>query len=195
MKPAPAFWLAVCAGLAVAVAYQLSSSFPLARTVTAAPPGAAILGLAERPALPRPPDDEAQGLIAARPLFSESRRPHAPSPVPAAEAAREPSQPSLPRELAGTFLTATDQAALLLVAGESPAWLRKGQLIGGWRIEAIEQDRVQLSKGDQQQVLQLREDIAVLKTTRPAAGRQPARDDATPREPAREPADQDEAEE
>jgi hypothetical protein len=157
------------------------------------PPGAPLLDLAERPALPRPPASDAQGLIAARPLFSEGRRPYVPPPVPVEEVAPAPIQPSLPLELAGTFLTETDRAALLLVSGESPTWLRKGQLIDGWRIEAIEQDRVQLSKGDQQQVLQLRDDIAVLKTTRPVAGRQPARDDATPRGFAAEPADEDEA--
>jgi hypothetical protein len=32
------FWLTVCAVLAVTVAYQLSTSFPLVPTVTAVPP-------------------------------------------------------------------------------------------------------------------------------------------------------------
>jgi hypothetical protein len=184
------FWLTVCVGLAAVVAYQLSNSFPLAPTVTAAPPSAPPLELAERPALPRPPASDAQGLIAARPLFSEGRRPYVPPRVPVEEVAPAPSQPSLPLELAGTFLTDTDQAALLLVSGESPAWLRKGQLIGGWRIEAIEQDRVQLSKGGQQQVLQLRDDIAVSETTRPV-GREVGRDNRL-REVAAEPTYEDE---
>jgi hypothetical protein len=178
------FWLTVCVGLAAVVAYQLSNSFPLAPTVTAAPPSAP-LELAERPTLPRPPADDAQGLIAARPLFSEGRRPYVPPPVPIEEVAPAPSQPSLPLELAGTFLTDTDQAALLLVSGESPAWLRKGEQIEGWQIEVIAKDRVQLSKGGQEQVLQLRDDIAVSETT-PPVGREVGRDNRL-REVAAEP--------
>ena len=157
------------------MAYQLSSSFPLAPTVTAAPPGAPALDLAERPALPRSPAGDAVEQIAARPLFSESRRPYAAAACTGRGAAPEPTQPALPLELAGTFLTGTDQAALLLVRAERPTWLRKGQLIEGWQIEAIEQDRVQLRKDERHQVLQLRDDIAVSKTARPAAGRQASR--------------------
>jgi hypothetical protein len=51
----------------------------------------------------------------------------------------------------------------------------------GWRIEAIEQDRVQLRKDRQQQVLQLRADIPVSKTTRLIVWAQAAGDDATAR--------------
>jgi hypothetical protein len=58
------------------------------------------------------------------------------------------------------------------------------------RIEAIEHDRVQLRKGQRQRVLRLRDDIAVLKTARPA-GRQARRDDATSREPGGPPADEE----
>jgi type II secretory pathway component PulC len=95
-------------------------------------------------------------------------------------------------ELAGIFLTDADQAALLLVAGGSPEWLRRGQLIEGWRIEAIEQDRVQLSKGGRQQVLQLRADIAA-PSTPPPARQPPGDDDATAAAEPAESADQDEA--
>jgi hypothetical protein len=50
-------------------------------------------------------------------------------------------------ELAGTYLTGTDQAALLLVSGGTPAWLWPGELIDGWRIEATEEEQVRLRKG------------------------------------------------
>jgi hypothetical protein len=165
------FWLTLCAGLAAAVAYQLVHSFPLAPTVTAAPPTAAPLELAERPPLPRTPGDDAIADIAARPLFSESRRPYAPPPEQVEEVIPEPPKPSVPLELAGTFLTSTDQAALLQVSGGTPEWLRQGQLIEGWRIERIEQHQVSLRKADQEQVLRLREDIAVLKSAAPAPAR------------------------
>jgi hypothetical protein len=187
------FWLAVCAGLAGVVAYQLSSSLPLAPAVTAAPPGAPVLDLAERPAPPRAPDAGAVELIAARPLFSAGRRPYVAPPAPVAEVAPEPARPALSLELAGTFLTDTDQAALLLVAGGSPAWLRPGQLIEGWRIEAIKQDRVALSKDGLQQVLELRADIAVPTTTPPPVRDQADGEDATVDADSDEPADQNEA--
>jgi hypothetical protein len=183
------FWLTVCAGLATVVAYQVSSSYPLAPTVTAAPPGTAALDLAERPAPPRLPADDAVDLITARPLFSESRRPYEPPPAPVEEVMPETSSPGLPLELAGTYLTGTDQAALLMVAGGAPTWLRKGEQIEGWQIEAIAQDRVELRREGRHQVLQLRDDIAVSTTTR---GRQAAGDDATRRPLAGAPVDEDE---
>lgn len=167
-------WLTVCAGLAAVVAYQLSSSFPLAPTVTAAPPGAPALDLAARPAPPRAPAEASLDLIAARPLFSEDRRPYVPPPEPVEAAPSLPSERALPLELAGTYLTGTDQAALLLVAGEAPTWLRKGDRIEGWQVETIAQDRVELRKDDRQQVLLLRNDRSA-----PAARR-------TPRQAARE---------
>jgi hypothetical protein len=183
------FWLTVCASLAVVVGYQLSKSFPLAPTVTAAPPGAPLLDPAERPAPPRSPASDAVRQIAARPLFSESRRAYVPPSMPVEEAATGLIRPASALELAGTFLTETDQAALLLMSGGTPAWLRKGQLIDGWEIETIEQDRVQLRKGEQRQVLHLREDLAVPQTTRPP--RQTRRDDPSSGEPDGEPADVD----
>jgi hypothetical protein len=174
------FWLTVSAGLAVVVAYQLSHGFPPAPTVIAAPSGAPPLDPAKRPTTPpRLPAADAVEQITARPLFSERRRPFVPVAAPAEETA-ELTQSSVPLELAGTFLTDTDRAALLLVAGGPPAWLRRGQLIEGWRIEAIEQDRVQLSKDKQQQILPLRADIAVPRTARASIGEQV--DDATSRE-------------
>lgn len=194
MRAAPALWLTVCAGLAAVVAYQLSSSFPLAPMVTAAPPGAPSLHLPERPVLPRPPDEHALDLIAARPLFTEGRRPYVPPPEPVAASAPEPSPRALPLELAGTYLTGTDQAALLLVAGGTPAWLRKGQQIEGWQVEAIAQDRVELRKDGRHQVLQLRDDIAVAKTT-PPPGRETRRNRESFREAAGEPPYEDEDEE
>ncbi len=187
------FWLTVCAGLAVVVTYQLATSFPSAPTVTAAPPGAPLLDPVERPAPPRSPAADAVEQITARPLFSERRRPYVPLSALAEEKTAELTQPSLPLELAGTFLTDTDQAALLLVAGGSPAWLRRGQMIAGWRIEAIEQDRVELRKDGQQQVLQLRADIPGSKTTRLTIWGQAAGDDATSRGLDSESVDEDAA--
>jgi hypothetical protein len=181
-------WLTICAALAAVVAYQLVNSFPLAPTVTAAPPSAPLVELAERPAPPRSPGDDAVEAIAARPLFSADRRPYVPPPTPVEPTVVEVEK-SLPLELAGTFLTATDQAALILVAGKPSEWLRSGQSIEGWKIGTIEEDRVQLLKGEQERELRLRDDTAGPERRSPAAlTRQPQRESRIrgPRESQRE---------
>jgi hypothetical protein len=179
------FWLMICAGLAAIVAWQLFYSFPLAPTVTAAPPAAPMLEPAAGPAEPRLPGDDAVDQIAARPLFSAGRQPYvAPSPI--AEEAPAPALPTLPLELAGTFLSGADRAALVQVSGQAPEWLRPGDLIDGWRIDEIKQDQVQLIKDGQEQVLLLRADLAVEPRRRPAPARpgqqatDPAAADAIP---------------
>jgi hypothetical protein len=178
------------------VAYQLTNSFPLAPTVTAAPPNAALLELAERPEAPRAPGEDAVETIAARPLFSADRRPYEPPPAPVEEVVAA-VKPSLPMELAGTFLTATDQAALILVAGKSPEWLRTGQSIEGWKIGTIKEDRVLLLKGETERELQLRDDIASARgpraptqQIRQESGAARDRDGASLRDRARDPGDQ-----
>ena len=159
------FWLTVCAGLAMVVTYQLATGFPSAPTVTAAPPGAPLLDPVERPAPPRPPAADAVEQITARRLFPERQRPYAPLSTPA------------------------DETAELAHAGPRCSWLPADHrhscagegLMEGLGIEAIEQDRVQLRKDRQQQVLQLRADIPVSKTTRLIVWAQAAGDDATSR--------------
>jgi hypothetical protein len=164
------FWFVVCVGLAAIVVYQLFHSFPLAPTVTAAPPAAPILERVATPPEPRIPHGDAVDRIAARPLFSAERRPYVAPPPPRARQAA-PNQPALPLELAGTYLSGATSAALLQVSGRAPEWLRPGDLIEGWRIDEIKQDQVQLRKGDQKQVLLLRADLAVEPRRRPVSAR------------------------
>jgi hypothetical protein len=139
----------------------------LAPTVTAAPPAAPMLEPAVGPAEPRLPGDDAVDEIAARPLFSKGRQP-SPSLEGAASAS---AQRPLPLELAGTYLSGSERAALFQVSGLAPKWLRPGDLIEGWRIEEIKQDQVQLIKGNQEQVLLLRADLAVEPRRRPVPAR------------------------
>ena len=177
------------------MAYQLFYSFPLAPTVTAAPPPPRRCWSPSRGrAEPRLPGDDAVDEIAARPLFSAGRRPYvAPLRRRAREPAAAPDQPALPLELAGTYLSGADRAALVQVSGRAPEWLRPGELIDGWRIEEIKQDQVQLRKGEQEQVLLLRADLAVEPRRRPVPARPGQRASDEPDEPPmRRPADEDE---
>jgi hypothetical protein len=185
------FWLMICAGLAAIVAYQLFYSFPLAPTVTAAPPATPMLEPAAAPAEPRLPGDDAVDEIAARPLFSAGRQPYvAPSPS-VEEVAPAPVQPALPLELAGTYLSGADRAALVQVSGRAPEWLRPGDLIDGWRIDEIRQDQVQLTKDGQEQVLLLRADVAVEPPRRPLPARPGQRASDEPASADEAPADED----
>lgn len=186
------FWLMICAGLAAVVAYQLFYSFPLAPTVTAAPPAAPMLEPAVRPAEPRLPAEDAVEEIAARPLFSADRQPYVP-PAPSAQEAPAPDRRALPLELAGIFLSGADRAALVQASGQPPEWLRPGDLIDGWRIEEIKQDQVQLIKGNQEKVLLLRADLEVEPRRRPAPAR-PGQQSDDPDTADGVPVDEDETE-
>jgi hypothetical protein len=187
------FWFVVCVGLAAIVVYQLFHSFPLAPTVTAAPPAAPILERVATPPEPRIPRDDAVDNIAARPLFSAERRPYvAPPPPRARQAAPAPDQAALPFELAGTYLSGADSAALVQASGRAPEWLRPGDLIEGWRIDQIKQDQVQLRKGDQEQVLLLRADLAVEPRRRPVPARPAQQADDEPESADETPGDKDE---
>jgi Type II secretion system protein C len=188
------FWGMTCAGLAAVVAYQLFYSFPLAPTVTAAPPAAPMVEPAAGPAEPRLPGDDAVDEIAARPLFSEGRQPYVAPAASAEEPTSAPARPALPLELAGTYLSGADRAALVQVAGRAPEWLRLGELIDGWRIEVIQQDQVRLRKGDQEQILLLRADLAVEPQRRPVPPRPERQASDEPATADEAPADEDETE-
>ena len=153
------FWLLICAGLAGVVVLELSSSLPLAPEVTAAAP-AALPAAAPAPPRFEPPAPDAFDDIALRPLFFESRRPFVPAAV-AVEGAEAPAaEEALAVELVGTLVTDQDRAALLEPAGQDASWRREGDKIAGWRIGAIERDRITLRRGEETETLELRPDLA-----------------------------------
>lgn len=196
---ATGIWLLLCAGLGGIVALQLSSSLPLAPQVTAALPGAPLPEPAAEPAAFEPPPRSAFDEIAERPLFAESRRPYVPDRPPAAAPVEEREEVVL--ELVGTLLTGQNRAALVKPEGQSARWLRSGQAIGGWQVEAIERDRITLRLDDEARTLQLRADLMPpaqpaqpverrrnLRPERPGERDQEAQDEASADEPA-DPAD------
>jgi len=187
------FWLMTCAGLAAIVAWQLFYSFPLTPPVTAAPPAALLLEPAAGPVELRLPGDDAIDEIAARPVFSADRLPYV-APAPSVEVGPAPNQPALPLELAGIYLSGAGRAALMQVSGETPEWLRPGDLIDGWRIAEIKQDQVQLTKGDEERVLLLRADLGVEPPRRPVPTRLGRGASNEPSSADEAPADADETE-
>jgi hypothetical protein len=63
-------------------------------------------------------------------------------------------------ELVGTLVTDQNRAALLEPAGQDASWRREGDKVAGWRIGAIEPDRITLRRGEEIETLELRPDLA-----------------------------------
>lgn len=157
---ATGFLLLACAGLGGIVALETIEGLPLAPSVTAAAPSAADLPTVPEPAEFRPPPQDQFDVIAARPLFSPSRRPYEPPPEPEAELPEpEPEVVATPLELVGVFLADGRRSALLLPENETEAsWVREGEELAGWWVERVELDLVELRQRDRLEVVELRPD-------------------------------------
>ena len=163
----------LCAGMGAIVAFELTGGLPLAPEVTAASPGAQLEWSREPVEFEPPPRDEVEA-IAARPLFSPSRRPFVAAEE---EAAPAPARSLPPVTLIGVLLTEQQRAALLQAVGEgAPSWVREGNRIQGWQIERIEQSRVHLRAGDRVETVELRPDTAVPNKARPKRRRAEAKE-------------------
>jgi hypothetical protein len=152
------------------VIFELAGGLPIAPQVTAALPASPAIDWSHEPTVFEPPAREELDIIAARPLFSPSRR-------PVAAQAAEPKAPAPlpPLELIGVLLTDIQQAALIRPRdGGAAAWVRENEAVAGWRIEKIERNRVHLRAGDRLEVVELRADTAVPADARPK--RRTARD-------------------
>jgi hypothetical protein len=155
----------LCAGLGAIVVFELTGGLPLAPEVTAAPPPAPPVDWTREPIEFEPPSRDELDEIAARPLFSPSRRPFV---VVEEEALPAPVESLPPVELIGVLMTEQQRGALMQAAGEGEArWVREGNKIQGWDVEKIEDSRVQLRAGDRLETVELRPDTAVPAKPRP----------------------------
>jgi Tfp pilus assembly protein PilP len=164
-----------CAGLGAAVVFELTGGVPLAPEVTAAPPSTPQVDWSYEPVEFTPPPRDAIEEIAARPLFSPSRRPFV---APEEEEAPAPAQ-SLPEvQLIGVLMTEQQRAALVQDAeGGDPSWVREGTTVGGWRVERIDESRVHLRAGERLEVVELRPDTAIPAEARPKPRRAERREE------------------
>ena len=156
----------LCATLGAIVFVEFTGRLSLAPQVTAAAPPSPEVDWTYQPTAFEPPARQELDIIAARPLFSPSRRPFvadtAEEVVPAAAA------PLPPLELIGVLLTDRQQTALIRpLNGGEPAWVREDDAMAGWRIEKIERHRVHLRAGERVEVVDLRSDTAVPADARP----------------------------
>lgn len=145
-------------GLGTSIFFELAGDLALAPEVTAAAPEVPALAPPPEPREYRPPAQREFGAIAARPLFFPSRRPF----VAATEAAADTAaveEPAVALELIGVLLTERLRTALVQAADQPGArWVRENEQVGGWLVEAIAADHVQLREGDRVELIELRAD-------------------------------------
>jgi hypothetical protein len=181
----------LCAGLGAVVVFELTGGLPLAPEVTAAPPTAPEVDWTREPIEFEPPSRDELEEIAARPLFSPSRRPFV---AVEEEEAPAPVESLPPVELVGVLMTEQQRGALVKAAGEGEAtWVREGNRIQGWEVERIEDSRVQLRAGDRLETVELRPDTAVPAKPRPERRRARAEESEPSSEDAERAAQPDEA--
>jgi hypothetical protein len=163
-----------CAGLGAIVVFELTGGLSLAPEVTAAPPPASPVDWTREPIEFEPPSRHELEEIAARPLFSPSRRPFV---AVEEEAPLAPVESLPPVELIGVLVTEQQRGALMQAAGEGEAsWVREGNKIQGWDVEKIEDSRVRLRAGHRLETVELRPDTAVPAKPRPERRRAKAED-------------------
>ena len=152
---ATALWALLCVGLGLVVVLELAGGFPIAPQVNAAPPPSVGLDWSLEPTVFEPPPRETLDIITARPLFSPSRRPFVAAQAPEAAPPTRDAPP--PLELIGVLLTDKQRNALIRpLDGNGPRWLREGEAMAGWRVEAVGRSRVHLRAGDRLEVLEIR---------------------------------------
>jgi general secretion pathway protein N len=123
------------------VAREVPERLPPASVAAGAAPGVAAL-----PAPARGPWPEQ----VARPLFAQTRRPPPPPEAPPLGVA--PPEPELPPPLAATGVViggAGPSVALLRLADGGHARAVEGEELGGWRVERISAEGVELARGTQ----------------------------------------------
>jgi hypothetical protein len=155
----------------------LELSLPLAPQVTAALPAAPLPEFAPESGSFEAPPKHVFAEIAARPLFSASRRPFAAE----SEAQREtvPGE-SIAIELIGTLLTDRGRMALLQPQGQNARWLQAGDRIADWQVETIQRDQVSLRLDSGTKTLELRADLIQPAHPPKNAGRRHAPGNAQP---------------
>lgn len=128
-----------------------TASVPPAPLAQAVLPAAAA-GLPAAQSAPALPPISAYAEVTERPLFSPSRQPAPP------EAAQEDLGNSSAFTLLGIVISEGERMALIEHGKPGVvARLKEGQAVEGWRLQAIEADRVILEHGGTQQPLKLKD--------------------------------------
>lgn len=141
----------LCSGLASAVAAEAFVLAPMRTEL----PGSTTANKQIQVAIHMAPDiDSMVAQILARPLFSPSRMP--PPTISEEEVVVEKKEPpQLQARLAGVTLGPEAREALFQRPGQKPTPVKVGGTIDGWKVSAIQFDRVVLSSEFGDQVVKL----------------------------------------
>lgn len=170
----------LCLALGYLIYFEIGLAPTLPRAAPADPPSPErVAALPDRPVFAMPPI-ESFSEIAARPLFSESRRP--PSPAAEPELEPEPGQAAAPVVRRGLFVLVgvviTSRTRLAIVRqrnAREAVRLVEGQQIEGWTVDSIQPNRVLFRQGAAVEEVRLDDSLAP-----PPAPRKPKR--RTPKE-------------
>jgi hypothetical protein len=150
------FWVALCLGLLAVVALELLAGDP---GIRAGIPGEPSAVHPSDPAEPEaiefhPPPPSIIDIVAARPLFSPSRRPYV-TPVGASDVE------DVAFELIAVLLTESRRAALVRIeAQEQPVWVHERDWLSSWQLEKILPDRLRLHRRNEVRIVNLRSGLA-----------------------------------
>jgi general secretion pathway protein N len=138
---------AASVGLAILIYDELQSD---AAPVVAGAPASTESGPAAAPESFAMPPLQSYRAVLDRPLFSQNRHPAPP------QVASQPLTNPSELVLAGIIITETEKVALIANnhAG-SFARYSEGQAVGGWTLQSIQQDRIILTRGANQQEVKL----------------------------------------
>ena len=188
-------WLGLGTVAAASLAAWLTYEYTRSPSVPVAPAQTADVASAELPRL----ETETPALASLRttlerPLFDDDRRPDLPADANGAKPEQAEPARALPARLTAVVVSADGQRSVLVeVTGQDqPQLVRKGDQVGGWRVEEIEDEAVVLNAGGQRTVVPLRvfDGPAPKRTAvRPATQRRAA--DAARKTPPPNPAAQD----
>ena len=164
----------LCLALGYLIYFELGSAPTLLRADPADPPSPErIAALPDRPVFAMPPI-ESFSEIAARPLFSESRRPPGPAAEPEPEPETKPGKAAavVVRRglfvLVGVVITARTRLAIVRQrTAREAVRLVEGQQIEGWTVDSIQPDRVLFRQGAAVEEVRLDDSIAPPPPRRP----------------------------
>lgn len=120
------------------------------------PPPASPAAAPEPAPMPAPetftlPPLPAYHAVTDRPVFTQNRK-----PPPAEDVASQPATNVSEFLLSGIIITESEKIALVTNArAGSLARYREGQVMGGWRLQSILQDRIVLERGAERQEIKL----------------------------------------
>ena len=135
------------AALGIAIYSELADNSAPEASAPPAAPQAATMPPPEAFALP---PLQSYSAVTERPLFSPGRKPAPP------ELSSQPATNVSEFVLSGIVITDNEKVALIADAhAGSLARYREGQIVGGWKLTSIEQDRIVLERGATRQEIKL----------------------------------------